>query len=89
LGLTVVADGYARSVDAVGQCRVGNDPSVPDGLQQLVLTNHAGTIADEVNEQVEDLGLDRHERVVSAQFTRLGVQRTALKKPTHGFASGR
>ena len=41
------------------------------------------------NEQLEDLGLDRHERVASAQLTRLGVQRTALKKPTHGFASGR
>jgi hypothetical protein len=61
---------------------------VPDGLQQFILANHTGPIADEVNEQVKDLRLDWHERVISAQLTRLCIQRTSLEKPAHGFVSG-
>jgi hypothetical protein len=33
------------------------------------------------NEQLEDLGLDRHERVASAQLTRLRIQCISLEKP--------
>jgi hypothetical protein len=62
LPVAAIADGAAGRVDAVEQSRVRNDPPMPDRSQQLILADHAVTVANQMNEEIEDLRLDGHRR---------------------------
>ena len=49
-------------VDAGRQRRFRHDPAVPDGIQYVVLADHAIAVLDEVEQEIEDLRLDGHRR---------------------------
>ena len=54
-----VADRLSRRVDPAGQGRFRNDPAIPDIFDQIVLGDDALAIFDQINQQIEDLRLDR------------------------------
>jgi hypothetical protein len=62
LVLAVVAHRLACRIDAAGQRRFGHDPSVPHSLDEIVLADDAVAVAQEVDQQVEHLRLDRNQR---------------------------
>ena len=55
----VVADRRARRADAGADRRIGDDPAVPDGADQVVARHDPVALAQEEGQQVEDLRLDR------------------------------
>ena len=56
-----VADRAARRVDPIEQRGLRDDAPAPDRGQQIILADHAVAVPDQVNEEIEDLGLDRHQ----------------------------
>jgi hypothetical protein len=63
-----VADGSARRVDAAGQRRFRDDPPAPDRLQEIVLADDAVAILHQIDQEVEDLRLDRDQPGAVAQL---------------------
>src|SRR5581483_3881626 len=55
--------------------------------QQLILAHDACAVADEMEEQIEDLRLDRYEGTVTTKLTHFRIERTSLEQPAHGSAS--
>src|SRR5262249_49925002 len=64
--VAVVSDRLAGGLDAARERRVGDDPPLPDRVEQLVLAYRPVVIANEVDEQVEHLRLDRDDLAASA-----------------------
>ncbi len=58
LFLAIVADRLADRIDMTGQRRLGNDPSVPYRIEQIVLADDVLAVLDQMDEQVEDLRPD-------------------------------
>jgi hypothetical protein len=52
---------------------------MPDRGQELVLADHTVTVPDEMNEQIEDLGLDGDQRGSPAQLASVCVENTILE----------
>ena len=65
-----VADRLARRVDPAGQGRFRNDPAIPDIFDQIVLGDDALAIFDQINQQIEDLRLDRDVLAAAASSRR-------------------
>ena len=57
LELAAVAKDPARTLDMVAERGVGDFAPVPDCVEQLLAGQHAVPVADQVHQQVEDLGL--------------------------------
>ena len=74
-----VAESAARRVDAARHCRVGNDPSVPDRIEQIVLADDALAFAHQIVDQVEDLRFDRDQRIRAPKLAAVGIEREILK----------
>src|SRR6185437_14780446 len=55
---TVIANRLADGVDSRRQRRIGDGPALPDGLEQLVLAYHTVAMAEQVEQDVEDLRLE-------------------------------
>ena len=72
--LAAVADGAPRGVDAAGERRFGYDAAVPHGGNQIILADHAIAVADQKNQQVEDLRLGRDERALATQLAPVGIK---------------
>ena len=53
-----VADDLACGIDPAVQCGFRDDPPTPNRRQQVVFADHLFPIADQVEEQIKDLGLD-------------------------------
>jgi hypothetical protein len=80
--LATVADGGSRDVGAGRPCRVGDDAPAPDGVDEIVLTDHALTIADQVVEQVEHLRRDGDGTPLAMQLPLVGIEHAILEKIT-------
>jgi len=80
LAVTAVADGAAGHVDAGEQRRVRDDASIPDVRNQVILADDALPVLDQIHQQVEDLGLDRHRDIAAAQFVRPHVERIIFEQ---------
>jgi len=56
--LAAVTDRLARRVDAAGQGRFRYDAADPDRGDEIVLTDDVIAVAQQIDQQVEDLRLD-------------------------------
>ena len=65
---SAIAYGPPGGTDAGAQGRLRNGAALPDGVDQFVLGDDPVVIANEVNEQVENLRLDGHELACSPQL---------------------
>ena len=87
LPVAIVADRLPRGVDAAAQCGLRHDPSVPDGIQQLVLADDAVAVAYQVHQQVVHLRLDVNDLTGTPQLLTTQVDLMAGKDETHGCPS--
>ena len=74
-----VADGAAGRIDPVEQGGLRNDAPMPDRGQQLILADHTVTVADQVSEEIEDLGLDSDQGSSPAQLAAIRIEYTILE----------
>jgi hypothetical protein len=77
--LAGIADRAPGRVDSVEQRGFRNNPPMPDRGQQIILADHPVTVPDQVDKEIEDLGLDSHKGRSPAQFTAIRVERTVLE----------
>src|SRR4029079_1304225 len=68
------SDRLPCGMDAAVECGVRDDPSLPDGCDQVVLADDMLAIVDQIDQQVEHLRLDRDQFAARAQFAAVGVQ---------------
>ena len=57
----------------------GHDSSVPDHIEQIVLADDALVFAQQIVDQVEDLRLDRDQRIRASKLAAVGIEREILK----------
>src|SRR6185369_10758848 len=81
---SVVADRAPGSLDAAGQCGLADEPVTPDLVQQLFLGHHPVAVAEQVDEDVEDLWLDRHALAIATQLEPLDIELAAIEGEAHG-----
>ena len=74
-----ISDYTPRRVDAVGQGGLGNDAPVPDRGQQIFLGDDPFAVSHQMNEEIENLGLDSHKRTFPAQFPPIRVEYAVLE----------
>jgi len=65
---SAIAHGPPGRADAGAQGRLRNGAALPHGFDQFVLGDDPVVIANEVNEQIENLRLDGHELISSPQL---------------------
>ena len=75
-----IANRLACGIDAARQCRVGHDPAVPDGGEEVILGENAITIFHEIGDQVEHLGLKRHLLGTAPELAAFGVKSMTFKE---------
>jgi hypothetical protein len=51
-----IADGAPGGIDPAAESGLGDDPTLPNSGEQIVLGNDPVPVLDEVDEDVEDLG---------------------------------
>src|SRR5215207_10014687 len=81
--VSVVAERLASSVDPTRERRLRDDPSVPNGVKDLVLADDPLSIAEQEDEEVEDLRLNMHGRSRPTQLLAQNVQLAIFKKIQH------
>jgi hypothetical protein len=52
---------------------------MPDRGKELVFADHALTVSDQVNKEIEDLGLDGDQHSSPTQFAAICVEHTILE----------
>ncbi|MCY1400555.1 hypothetical protein D9M71_156480 [compost metagenome] len=62
-----------------GDRRLRNDPAAPHRLEQIVLADNAIAIADELQQQVENLWPDGHGLPAQGQFPALLIEHVVSK----------
>ncbi|MNF62334.1 hypothetical protein D3C84_440130 [compost metagenome] len=82
--LAGVADGLAHRVDVAGNGRFRDDPAAPHCLEQVVLADHVIAVADQLQQQVEDLRPDGHDLPAQGQFPALLVEHVVFKHELQG-----
>jgi hypothetical protein len=60
LARSVVTDGASRGLDTARERRLTDEPVTPHLVEQFFLGHHAVTVTEQVDEDIEDLRLDRH-----------------------------
>ena len=68
LVVSVVAKRAPGAIDAAGERRLGDDPAVPDRLDQLVLADNPVVVAHQMNDEIEYLGLNMYRFPKPAQL---------------------
>src|SRR5215213_5506709 len=81
--VSVVTERLAGSVDPTRERRLRNDPSVPNGVKDLVLADDPLSVAEQEKEEVEDLRLDMHGRSRPTQLLPRDVQLAIFEKIQH------
>jgi hypothetical protein len=74
LVLAIVPHRLARGIDAAGQGRFRHHPSLPDGLDEVVLADHAVAVLHQVGQQVEHLRLDLEAFLPAQELAPAGIQ---------------
>jgi hypothetical protein len=83
LPLAAVADRPTGGIDAAGQGGFGDDSPVPDRFDELVLGDDPLAVSHQMDQQIEDLRLDRHKLRTAPELAAIDVQRVA-KQESHG-----
>ena len=68
------------NIQAGRQRRIGDDPPVPNGPDEVILADHALPVADQVVEQVEYLWRDGDDVRPAMQLAPVGVQCVLLEE---------
>jgi len=80
---TAVADRFARGVDAGSQVRLRNETSGPNCVQQVILGDHALSILNQINQQIENLRPDGDLLGTSPKLAPVDIQDVVLKEKLH------
>ena len=75
-----IADHAASDIQAGRQRRIGYNTPIPDGADEVILADDALPVADQVIEQVEDLGRDGDDVRAAMQLAPVSVERELLEK---------
>src|SRR5262249_27667299 len=70
----------ARRAALMRLASVGHDTPVPHPRDQVVLADHAVAVANQKNNEVEDLRLDRDERAFATQLAPVGIKNMVLEE---------
>ena len=81
--LAAVAHRPAGSIDAAAHRRLRHDAPAPYTRDQVVLAHHAVAVAQEIDQQIEHLRLDRHQRLSAAQLAALDVKDIVAEVELH------
>src|SRR3954452_16611388 len=84
--IAVVADCAACCIDAADERRFGHDPSVRDGIEEVILANDATAVLNQIDQQIEDLRLHRHGSQSTAELPTLRVQDALIEVKAHAAA---
>ena len=74
LFLAIVADRLARGIDATNQGRVRHNAASPNRGDQIVLADNAVAVFDQMNQQIEHLGLNSYYRGPAPQLSPAGIE---------------
>ena len=83
LPVAIVADRLPRGVDPAAQRGLRHDPSVPDGVQQLVLAHDTVAVAYQVHQQVVHLRLHMNDLTGTPQLLTTQVDLMVTEDKTH------
>ncbi len=84
LSLSVVPDRPPGRLEPAGQRRVADEPVAPDRVEQLGLGYDAVAVGEQVDQDLEDLGLDVHSHPGTMKLEACRVQLTGLEGVHHG-----
>ena len=87
LARPVVADGTAGGLDPARQRGLADEPVTPDRVEQLLLADHAVGVRGQVDEHVEDLGLDGHEQAGALQLVAIEIELAVAEGEDHSRPS--
>jgi len=79
LPLAVVTDGLSHAIDPAGQVGFRNNAPAPHRRDEVVLADHAVAIFDQVDQNIENLRLNRNNRAACAQLAALAIERIIVK----------
>jgi hypothetical protein len=79
----VVADCPPRGVDPARERRFRNDPSLPDGVDQIVFADDTIMVFHEIHQQVEYLRLDRDLVTGAGELASIGIKHMISKQNLH------
>jgi hypothetical protein len=74
-----IANRTPRRIDAAVERGLRNDPSLPDGSEQVALAVHPLAVTDQMGKKVEYLRLNGSQRPRAAQFAPVYVERKVFK----------
>ncbi len=77
---SAVPDGTACGVDARAQRQFGHDAAAPDRFDQIIPADDVLAVADQVDQEVEDLGLHGNDGGAGAQLAPVRVERVIVEK---------
>ncbi len=83
LASAAIAHRLAGGIDSAGQRRIRNDTAAPNRRDEIVLADDAVAVLHEVNQQVEDLRLDRNRFRATAKLAAVVVKRMIAKEKLH------
>jgi hypothetical protein len=83
---TIVADGTARGADARAERCIGDDAALPYGIYEFVFAYNSIAILNEINEQIENLRLDRDEFARPSQLVAHGIDHIIREVEIQGSA---
>src|SRR4029434_401112 len=83
LFLATVADRFARGVDTAVESRVRRDPAAPNRSDKGGFANHAVTVLDEIQQQVEHLRLKRDELSAPPKLPAIRIEYLVFKAKLH------
>lgn len=74
-----VANCDARRADAAREGGFRHNPAAPDGFDHVIAADDPVAIADQVFQEVEHLGLDRHNASAMPQLAAVAVESVTLE----------
>ncbi len=74
-----VTNCFAHRIDPAVESRIRNNTTAPNRCDEITLADDAIAVLDEIDQQIEDLGLDRDDRTGRTQFAALAIEREILK----------
>src|SRR6185503_12496796 len=84
LCLAVIADDLTDRLDPARESRLRYDAAMPDRFEDVIAADDAIAVLHEVDEQGENLRLDRQHRLAVAQLLRADIELEAVKTIKHG-----
>ena len=82
--IATVADRFARGVDTAVESRVRHDPAAPNRSDKIVLANHAITVLDEIQQQVEHLRPSARRASEPPKLPTIRIEYLVFKAKLHG-----